>query len=93
MESVKLKVMKKNLRTKEKQILVISKKESVNEDLKIRMIESEQIRVEKKKQGIQNALVNDPSIYLWIQKGASSSRLKQSLREEQESTFKKVRKT
>jgi hypothetical protein len=36
-----LKVMKKNLRTKEKQILVISKKESVNEDLKIRMIESE----------------------------------------------------
>ena len=85
--------MKKNLRTKEKQILVISKKESVNEDLKIRMIESEQIRVEKKKQGIQNALVNDPSIYLWIQKGASSSRLKQSLREEQESTFKKVRKT
>ena len=88
-----MKVMKKNLRTKEKQILVISKKESVNEDLKIRMIESEQIRVEKKKQGIQNALLNDPSIYLWIQKGASSSRLKQSLREEQESTFKKVRKT
>ncbi len=36
-----MKVMKKNLRTKEKQILVISKKESVNEDLKIRMIESE----------------------------------------------------
>ena len=44
--------MTKNLKTKEKQILVLTQKESVNEDLKQKMIEGESMRIKKKKQGI-----------------------------------------
>ena len=54
----------------------LARKEQEYEEIRERLKESERERERKRVCGISKSIENDPSVFVWMQKGASGSRLK-----------------